>query len=396
MSNLRIGIFGGTFDPVHNAHLDIARAALQARNLDLVYFVVAAWPPHKQTITHASPEDRLAMVRAAVENDPRLEPSDVELVREGYSYTVDTIGEFQKRHPGADLFLIIGYDSLLDLPRWKRPDRIIEWCRLLVVPRPTMTQPPAPELEGRYQILPFQQTDLSSTEIRRRVAAGESIEGLVPPAVERFIRQKGIYQEANRTAHMRVDSPLSRQWIHLLRERLSERTVSHCIFTAALMTTIADEVGITNEQAVTAGLLHDLHKDDDPQTALAAAEEWGIVPSDNQRRNPFLLHGHLAAEECRRKLGIRDNDVVDAIQWHTTGKPGLGPVGLALYFADFAEPSRSHQPAAQARDILRREGFWKALLFSSDKKLEHVNSKADTDPTTIEFHRWLVDFMKSK
>ncbi|MCX5770659.1 MAG: nicotinate-nucleotide adenylyltransferase [Candidatus Hydrogenedentes bacterium] len=194
----RIGIFGGTFDPVHNAHLRIARAALDAGKLDLVYFVVAARPPHKQTVTHASPEDRLAMVRAAVEGDPRLHASDVELVREGYSYTVDTIQEFQRRHPGAELFLIIGYDSLLDLPRWRRPDHIVECCRLLVAPRPRMNEPPAPEFEGAYQILPFQETDLSSTEIRRRVAAGEPIEGLVPPAVERIIREKGIYQDANR------------------------------------------------------------------------------------------------------------------------------------------------------------------------------------------------------
>ncbi len=107
----RIGIFGGTFDPVHNAHLEIARAALHAEKLDLVYFVVAARPPHKQTVTHASPEDRLEMVRAAVKDDPQLEASDVELVREGYSYTVDTIAEFQNRHPGADLFLTKPYDD---------------------------------------------------------------------------------------------------------------------------------------------------------------------------------------------------------------------------------------------------------------------------------------------
>jgi nicotinate-nucleotide adenylyltransferase len=192
----RIGIFGGTFDPVHNAHLEIARTALHAMKLDLVYFVVAARPPHKQTITHASPEDRLEMVRAAVKDDAQLEASDVELVREGYSYTVDTIAEFAKRHPGAELFLIIGYDSLLDLPRWRRPDDIIECCQLLVVPRPQMTQQPAPQLEGHFKILPFKESEISSTEIRKMIAAGDSIGGLVPPAVEDIIRRKGIYRNA--------------------------------------------------------------------------------------------------------------------------------------------------------------------------------------------------------
>lgn len=194
---LRIGIFGGTFDPVHNAHLEIARAARSSAGLDKVYFVVAARPPHKRTATHASADDRMAMVRAAVEDDERFEASDVELVREGYSYTIDTLDEFHRRHPGAELFLIIGYDSLIDLPRWRDPGQIVESCRLLVVPRLRIDIAPAPELEGRYEMIPFKATDLSSTEIRERIARGESIRGLAPPAVERMIREKGIYQNAN-------------------------------------------------------------------------------------------------------------------------------------------------------------------------------------------------------
>ncbi len=191
-----------------------------------------------------------------------------------------------------------------------------------------------------------------------------------------------------------ADTPRSREFVRILRERLSDKTVSHCIFTAALMTSYADQVGITNDQATTAGLLHDLYKDIDDAATLATAEKFGIVPTETQRRNPYLLHGPLAAEDCRRNLGIHDEAVLEAIEWHTTGRPGLGPVGLALYLADFAEPSRRHAAAAEAREILRRDGFWKAILYASDKKLEHVNSRPDTDPTTIAFHDWLVEQVK--
>jgi predicted HD superfamily hydrolase involved in NAD metabolism len=193
-----------------------------------------------------------------------------------------------------------------------------------------------------------------------------------------------------------VDSPRAREFVHLLRGRLSEQTVSHCIFTAALMASFAGEAGITNEQAVTAGLLHDLYKNVDDPAALATAEQWGIVPTETQRRNPALLHGALSAEECRRNLGIRDEAVLEAIEWHTTGKPGLGPVGLALYLADFAEPSRRHGPAAEVREILQREGFRKALLSASEKKLEHVKAKRDIDPMTVAFHDWLVGFLQTQ
>lgn len=197
MSNARTGIFGGTFDPVHNAHLDIARAALEFASLDEVHFVVAARPPHKPTVTHASPEDRLEMVRAAVKNEPRFVASDIELNRQGYSYTVDTLREFEQRLPGAKLFLIIGYDSLLDLPHWRLPGEIVKRAELLVVPRPRMQLAPTENLKGLYKMLPFEETDLSSTKIRDRVAAGESITGLVPPEVERIIYNKGIYQHAD-------------------------------------------------------------------------------------------------------------------------------------------------------------------------------------------------------
>lgn len=192
-----------------------------------------------------------------------------------------------------------------------------------------------------------------------------------------------------------VDSPRAKEFVRLLRQRLSEQTVSHSIFAAALMASFADEAGITNDQAVTAGLLHDLYKDADDASALATAEKWGIVLTETQRSNPGLLHGALAAEECRRDLGITDPAVLEAIEWHTTGKPGFGPVGLALYLADFAEPSRRHPAAAEAREILRQEGYRKALLYASGKKLEHVNSKRDIDPTTLEFHRWLIEFLGS-
>lgn len=192
-----------------------------------------------------------------------------------------------------------------------------------------------------------------------------------------------------------VDSPRSKEFVHLLRERLSEQTVRHCIFTAALMSSFAGDAGITNEQAVTAGLLHDLYKDADDATLFAMAEKWGIVPSETQRNNPGLLHGALAAEDCRRNLEVSDGAVLEAITWHTTGKPGLCAVGLALYLADFAEPSRRHGEAAAAREILRRDGFRKALIYASDKKLEHVNAKCDIDPMTVAFHGWLVEYLGS-
>ena len=195
----RIGVYGGTFDPVHNAHLSIARAAMEHANLDRLLFVVSARPPHKRRGPYATAEQRYAMVEAALSGEPRMEASRLEMDRNGISYTDATLTELKRVHPHSALYLIIGLDSLIDLPRWKNMPTILELARLLVVPRPERRPVPT-ELDGRYDLLPFTKTRLSSTEIRRRVAAGDSIDDLAPPAVVALIRREGIYHADARGA----------------------------------------------------------------------------------------------------------------------------------------------------------------------------------------------------
>ena len=189
----RIGIFGGTFDPPHNAHVDIARAALQYANLDKVVFVVAANPPHKPHEEITDAEDRLAMVKAVLPNDAPFEASRLEIDRPGPSYTVDTLNELDEHYRGAAFFLIVGYDSLLDLPKWRNPEAILARARLLVIPRPGERKPPPPFVEGRYELLPFEERDLSSTEVRSRLEQGQPVRGLVPDGVCRVIKARGLY-----------------------------------------------------------------------------------------------------------------------------------------------------------------------------------------------------------
>lgn len=194
-SAYRIGIFGGTFDPIHNGHLQVARAALQSAQLDRVLFVVAARPPHKTGNTAATPELRFRLVEAAVASEPQLEASRVELDREGPSYTVDTLKDLQTQQPDAQWSLIIGLDSLVDLPKWKDHQGIYQRARLLVVPRSGEKFKIPKSLVGKYDMLPFEMIDVSSTDIRRRVAAGESIAELVPAPVATLIDKEGYYHD---------------------------------------------------------------------------------------------------------------------------------------------------------------------------------------------------------
>ena len=188
-----IGVFGGTFDPVHAVHLRIARAARDAAGLYRVLFMVANVPPHKSGEVAACAEDRLAMVAAAVAGERGFEASRLEMDRPGPSYTADTLRALRAEQPDARLFLILGYDSALDLPKWREPGVILDLAELLVVCRPNCGRPLPPVLQNRATLLPFEEDALSSTEIRERLAAGGDVSGLVPPGALRVIREKGLY-----------------------------------------------------------------------------------------------------------------------------------------------------------------------------------------------------------
>jgi len=192
---VRIGVFGGTFDPIHCAHLNIGLAARDQVALDRVLFVVAHIPPHKQDSTDASAEDRYAMVSATIADEPGMEPSDLELDRDGVSYTADTLRTLRAQSPDAKLFLIIGMDSLIDFPRWREPENILALAKLIVVPRPGQWTPPS-EMEGQYQLLDFDHADISSTDVRARIESGADLDGIVPDAAAKLIREKGLYGSA--------------------------------------------------------------------------------------------------------------------------------------------------------------------------------------------------------
>ena len=184
----RVGVFGGTFDPVHVGHLAIALAALESVPLDRVLFVPARRSPLKDRDPLASVSDRVAMLKAAVASEPRFALSPVELEREGVSYTVDTLDALRSE---GDLFLILGSDALADLERWRAPDRIRELATILVAARPG-----APEPDPMHGARAFDapRLDISSRELRARAARGMSLRYLVPDAVWEHITKHRLYQ----------------------------------------------------------------------------------------------------------------------------------------------------------------------------------------------------------
>ncbi len=204
-TDLRVGILGGTFDPVHYGHLVIAEQVREALSLDRVVFVPAAVPPHRIGLTITPVEHRVAMVELAVAGNPSFAVSRIELERDGPSYTVDTlailVGEAARQGVARDLFFILSTEALAALPSWHDPDRILSLCRLAVVPRPGTPLPDRRRLETEFgdragRVVEVETVPLahSASAVRARAAAGHSIRYLVPPAVEAYICDHRLYR----------------------------------------------------------------------------------------------------------------------------------------------------------------------------------------------------------
>jgi nicotinate-nucleotide adenylyltransferase len=197
----RLGVLGGTFDPPHIGHLWLAALAADALNLDRVLFMPAAQPPHKGSRPISRPTERLLMTRLAIQADPAFELCPIEMERTGPSYTIDSVTELTRAYPDAQLFLVMAADSLAQIDTWREPDRLLAEIEWIVGPRPGSALPDRSSLEERFgadasriHLLTGPSLDVSSSEIRRRVAAGHTIRYLVARNVEELIIDRGLYR----------------------------------------------------------------------------------------------------------------------------------------------------------------------------------------------------------
>lgn len=196
---MRIGLFGGSFDPVHNAHVALARLALTELALDELRWIPAGQPWQKAREL-AAPQHREAMVRLAMQGEPRFVLDRCELLRKGPSFTLDTVREMQARQPGNEWFLILGQDQYAGLHTWRDWRELLGRVTLAIANRPGVTPQAHPDVErAPHQVVALPMMDISSTAIRERIARGEGVTDLVPAAVARYIDQHHLYRGTPRS-----------------------------------------------------------------------------------------------------------------------------------------------------------------------------------------------------
>lgn len=378
---MRIGVYGGTFNPPHLGHLSSARYAMETLGLDRLIFIPAGDPPHKAMPPFSPPAgERLKMMELAADSlllPGRVEVSDMEIRREGKSYTADTLTELHEQYPDDELWFLMGTDMFLSLQDWKRPEVICSLARLAAFARSRSDTGEMLEEQGKYlretfgakcaviqlpQIIP-----VSSTQLRELLSKGEGREYL-PAAVYGYILRNGLYG-----THVDLKDLDHEDMTACSLSMVYAKRHAHILGVARTAVELAKRWGCDEELAFRAGILHDCTKYLSLEEHLAICGQYDIGLDDMERRSAKLLHSKTGAALARHLYGQGD-EVYWAIYWHTTGKADMTTLEKIIYLADYMEPNRKFDGVEELRRLCY-EDLDRALLLGVRMSIEDLNER---------------------
>ena len=354
---MKIGILGGTFDPIHNAHIEIAKNALNQFKLDKVWIMPTPNPPHKDNLTLASEKDRINMIKLAIKGIDGLEFCDFELKlgSDEKTYTADTLTKMCEVYPDDKFYFILGSDSLSSFINWYKPEVIVEKAQLLAVKRDDETgiemEKNIAEIENEFGVMIpsiiMPEMNESSTLIR---TGEQTLDYAVPKEVEKYILEHNLYtgekNEAWSVAKIRGD----------LLKRLSPHRYQHTIDVADTAVEMANAFNVNPNKAYLAGILHDCAKNLDDLELLALCADNDEKVTQIEQNRPFLLHSKAGVIVAKTRYHITDEEVLAAIRWHTTGKAKMTDLEKIIFAADYIEPGRDKQPRLDyLRDLATKD-----------------------------------------
>ena len=400
---MKLGIYGGTFNPPHLGHLAAARFALEALELDELRFVPAAAPPHKALPAGSpGPEERLAMTELAADSlllPDRVRVSGMELARPGKSYTADTLRQLRAQYPEARLWLLMGADMFLTLHQWREPEVIASLAGLCTFARAASDSLEALEAQAAYLQKTFgaetrvlrlpRVVEVSSTQLRELLAKGEGQDYLAP-AVYGYIIRRGLYGVRWDLKHL-PDRELRACSYSMIRAK----RIAHVRGTEGEAARLARRWGADEEKARRSAILHDCTKYLTMEEQLQLCAKYGIVLDDLERQAVKLLHAKTGACVARDVYGVSD-DMYEAIFWHTTGKADMTLLEKILYIADYMEPTRDF-PGVERLRALAYEDLDAAVCLGCEMSIQEMHDRGlPVHPNTVKARDWLRSKARGK
>ncbi|MDR0463491.1 MAG: nicotinate (nicotinamide) nucleotide adenylyltransferase [Treponema sp.] len=374
---MKLGILGGSFNPVHLGHLFLADNVLSALKLDRVVFIPAYRSPFKlDDIITVTANDRVDMLCAAIAADARYAVDNCEVRREGVSYTVNTIEDILLRYnPSEKPVLIIGDDVAPDFPKWRESDKILQLAQIAVAHRinSSAVKYPFPCIRIDNKVM-----DISSQDIRQKIKDGSSWRSLVPPEVCAVIEDRQLYgynhEQSNDFSQVQIQRIEA-----AARDALNTERFLHSRNTAIAAYDLCLNYGLNPMTGYLAGIAHDLAKQLDGKQILKILKSknniFKISALENEK--PNLLHGKAAAVLLREHFCIHNKDVLEAVAFHTLGSENMGLLAKIIYVADKTEISRNIDPALRKMSLMgSKESDLDSILYAVlEKTIVKLKSK---------------------
>jgi len=369
----RIGIMGGTYDPIHNGHLAVAEAARRHFGLGRIIFIPAGITAHKNNRLITPSVHRFEMTSLAVSSNKYFDVTDIEIKRSGASYTADTILELKHMlGKGAKLYFITGADTMTEMFMWKTPEVIFKNCNVITVFRPgsddeTLYRHVSDSRDkygAKIHVLRMPALEISSSSIRKRIEIERPVRYLLPEIVEEYISQHRLYRNDSydmEFAEQAISSALSgKRWRHTMG------VVDEAV-------RLAEIYGLSRRKAYVAAVVHDYAKEMPVGEKLHRCKEWGIPLDDIMHLQVDLAHGFLSAEKAKMEFKIDDQEILKAISFHTTGCEQMSLLDKILIVADCIEPNRTVNISAVREAALTNLN--KAVILALEMKIAFAVSK---------------------
>lgn len=385
---MKIGILGGTFDPIHNAHIEMALNAKEQFKLDKVWILPSATPPHKDKNKISDIRDRVNMINLAISDYKGIELCDYEVNKDDVTYTADTIVELKKLYPNDKFYFIIGSDSIDSFSSWYKPEVILENANLLVARRDDESaermEEKIEELEEKYCVMIpsifMEEMPESSTLIRK---GEQSIEKCCPKEVALYVKVHKLYDDDVNEAWS------ASQIFNDIRDNLSQDRFKHSVGVANTAVEMAKTFNVNPNKAYLAGILHDCAKNLDDIELFTICAENDVNVTQIEQKKPFLLHAKAGVIVAKEKYNITDQEVLDAIRWHTTGRANMNDLEKIIFTADYIEPNREGLPRLEELRMLSKTDLDKLVKEILENMMDHLKEKDDLiDEHTVEAYEF--------
>jgi nicotinate-nucleotide adenylyltransferase len=340
----KIGIFGGTFDPVHKGHLELSKTAINSLKLDKLYIIPNGTPPHKPS--YLNKEHRFKMLEDVFSHQAKTIVSDFEINKEAYSYSYQTIQHFKEIHPNSKLFFIIGMDNLKEISNWKNPEIIFELSTIAIFDRVgfSLDNSLINKLENEYKakirLFPFEYK-ISSTKVKEKIGSGEYIFYDLDINTFSYIIKNGLYGNDNVSEYSFYEKELLKF--------VDEKRYKHSIGVACTAYLLAKRYNEDTKLAYFTGLVHDIAKRLPIETQLEYCKKIKLDPQEIEY--PKMLHSPAGAGLLKKEYKIKDKKLLQAVRLHTIGDKNMTLFDKIIYMADYIEPYREFDGLEELREL---------------------------------------------